>query len=73
MADAGGGKSGHDSHGSYDGVLMGASFGPQSQSIVISSGQSAKKKRDDLKKRRKEQEEEEEAKKEAEEKAKEGR
>ncbi|EGU86795.1 hypothetical protein FOPG_17415 [Fusarium oxysporum f. sp. conglutinans race 2 54008] len=66
MADAGGGKSGHDS---YDGVVQEASVGITSNhGQVISSGNTAKKRRDDAKKRREEQ-----ARKEAEEKAKEAK
>jgi hypothetical protein len=66
MADAGGSKSGHDSYGSYDGVVREASFGPQSQGMLVSSGEAAQKKRADARKVREEQ-----ARKEAEEKAKE--
>lgn len=70
MADAGGSKSGHDSYGSYDGVVREASFGPQSQSILVSSGEAARKKRADRMKFRAEQDRKE-AEAEAEEKAKE--
>ncbi|KAF4340648.1 hypothetical protein FBEOM_5432 [Fusarium beomiforme] len=67
MADAGGGKSGHDS---YDGVVQEASVAglPSANFQTLSSGTAAKKRREDARKRR-----EEEARKEAEEKAKEAK